>query len=313
MSTPAKAQLRRSTARTMPFTPKSFSKAPIAGKNATRKNSTGKEPLAAIAHDTRNVVAALRLYCDLLAEPGVLSEGHQHYAAELQAIAAASSGLVEQLAALGLPSQSGVSPASATPPVKMSGASAYIDDLTLAVRLLEGPLATMAGEKIDLHVETLPCPGRVRLSQESLTRILINLTRNAAEAMQQGGCIRITLQQGDGGNFLDRRKVLAQTPRTVLLCVQDSGPGVPERQMQHLFFARFTTKVSDDAAQPTAVHRVLGLSIVRHLAESGFGCVRAISFAGRGARFEVELPLIFRTRSNNGFVADFTERANIEC
>jgi signal transduction histidine kinase len=297
----------------MPFTPKSFGKALIAGKNATRKNSTGKEPLAAIAHDTRNVVAALRLYCDLLAEPGVLSEGHQHYAAELQAIAAASSGLVEQLAALGLPSQSGVSPASATPPVKMSGASAYIDDLTLAVRRLEGPLATMAGEKIDLHVETLPCPGRVRLSQESLTRILINITRNAAEAMQQGGCIRITLQQGDGGNFLDRRRVSATSPRTVLLCVQDSGPGVPERQMPHLFEAGFTTKGLDDAAHSASAHRGLGLSIVRHLAESAGGCVRAISVAGRGARFEVELPLIFRTRSNNGFVADFTERANIEC
>ncbi len=313
MSTPAKAHLRRSTARTMPFTPKSFGKALIAGKNATRKNSTGKEPLAAIAHDTRNVVAALRLYCDLLAEPGVLSEGHQHYAAELQAIAAASSGLVEQLAALGLPSQSGVSPASVTPPVKMSGASAYIDDLTLAVRRLEGPLATMAGEKIDLHVETLPCPGRVRLSQESLTRILINLTRNAAEAMPQGGRIRITLQQGDGGNFLDRRRVSATSPRTVLLCVQDSGPGVPERQMPHLFEAGFTTKGSEDAAHPASAHRGLGLSIVRHLAESAGGCVRAISVAGRGARFEVELPLIFRTRSDNGFVADFTERANIEC
>ena len=310
MSTPAKAQLRRSTARTMPFTPKSFSKAPIAGKNATRK-----EPLAAIAHDTRNVVAALRLYCDLLAEPGVLSEGHQHYAAELQAIAAASSGLVEQLAALGLPSQSEarVSSVPATPSGRVSSASAYIDDLTVAVRRLEGPLATMAGEKIDLHVETLPCPGRVRLSQESLTRILINLTRNAAEAMPQGGRIRITLQQGDGGNFLDRRRVSATSPRTVLLCVQDSGPGVPERQMPHLFEAGFTTKGSDDAAHPASAHRGLGLSIVRHLAESAGGCVRAISVAGRGARFEVELPLIFRTRSNNGFVADFTERANIEC
>jgi signal transduction histidine kinase len=302
MSTPAKAQLRRSIARTIPFTPKSF------GKNAARK-----ELLAAIAHDTRNVVAALRLYCDLLAEPGVLSEGHQHYAAELQAIAAASSGLVEQLAALGLSSQSGVSSASVTPPVKISGASSYIDNLTVAVRRLQGPLATMAGEKIDLHVETLPCPGRIRLSQESLTRILINLTRNAAEAMPQGGRIRITLQQGDGGNFLDRPRVSATSPRTVLLCVQDSGPGVPERQMPHLFEAGFTTKGLDDAAHPTSAHRGLGLSIVRHLAESAGGCVRAISVAGRGARFEVELPLIFRTRSNNGFVADFTERANIEC
>jgi signal transduction histidine kinase len=298
----------------MPFTPKSFGNAPIAGKNATRKNSTGKEPLAAIAHDTRNVVAALRLYCDLLAEPGVLSEVHQHYAAELQAIAAASSGLVEQLAALGLPSQSEARPSSAViPSAKISGASAYIDDLTVAVRRLEGPLATMAGAKIDLHVETLPCPGRVRLSQEGLTRILINLTRNAAEAMPQGGRIRITLQQGDGGNFLDRRRVSPTTPRTVLLCVQDSGPGVPERQMPHLFDAGFTTKGSDDAAHPASAHRGLGLSIVRHLAETAGGCVRAISVAGRGARFEVELPLIFRTRSNNGFVADFTERANIEC
>ena len=162
-------------------------------------------------------------------------------------------------------------------------------------------------------METLPCPGRVRLSQESLTRILINITRNAAEAMQQGGCIRITLQQGDGGNFLDRRRVSATSPRTVLLCVQDSGPGVPERQMPHLFEAGFTTKGLDDAAHSASAHRGLGLSIVRHLAESAGGCVRAISVAGRGARFEVELPLIFRTRSNNGFVADFTERANIEC
>ena len=128
MSTPAKAQLRRSTARTMPFTPKSFSKAPIAGKNATRKNSTGKEPLAAIAHDTRNVVAALRLYCDLLAEPGVLSEGHQHYAAELQAIAAASSGLVEQLAALRVLSRQVVARRTPPPPLRSRIASAPAAD-----------------------------------------------------------------------------------------------------------------------------------------------------------------------------------------
>ena len=309
MSTPAKAQLRRSTARTIPFTPKNFGKAPIAGKNAT-----GKEPLAAIAHDTRNVVAALRLYCDLLAEPGVLSEGHQHYAAELQAIAAASSGLVEQLAALGIPSQpdARVSSVPATPSGRFSGASAYIDDLTIAVRRLEGPLATMAGEKIDLHVETLPCPGRVRLSQESLTRILINLTRNAAEAMSQGGRIRITLQQGDGGNFLERRRSSLQFSRTVLLCVQDSGPGIPDDQMEHLFEAGFTTR-GPGAGDLSGTHRGLGLSIVHRLAEAAGGCVRAISAPGRGARFEVELPLIYRTRAKSGFCADFPERANIEC
>ena len=311
MSTLAKAPLRRSPARFIPFVQKTFGK----GKRGAGKNSQNQEPLAAIAHDARNVVAALRLYCDLLAEPGVLSEGHEHFAAELQAVAAASSGLVEHLAALSmeLRVEAQASSLKAISLEKTYGPVHQIDDLAAAVRRLEGPLATMAGAKIDLHVEALPCPGRVRLSEEDLTRILLNLTRNAAEAMPQGGRIRITLQQGDGGNFLDLRRVSPTSPRTVLLCVQDSGPGVPERQMPHLFEAGFTTKGSDDAVQPGSAHRGLGLSIVRHLAESAGGCVRAISVAGRGARFEVELPLIFRTRSNNGFVADFTERANIEC
>jgi hypothetical protein len=49
----------------------------LSGKYARSKTAAGaqhNEPLAAIAHDARNVVAALRLYCDLLAEPGVLQK-----------------------------------------------------------------------------------------------------------------------------------------------------------------------------------------------------------------------------------------------
>ncbi|HUD55353.1 MAG TPA: hypothetical protein VMR02_09010 [Terracidiphilus sp.] len=34
--------------------------------------------LAEVAHEARNMVAALGLYCDLLSEPGVLSATHQH-------------------------------------------------------------------------------------------------------------------------------------------------------------------------------------------------------------------------------------------
>jgi signal transduction histidine kinase len=301
----AKPQPSRSPLQSLPVTKNTYRDA---------KQTVGKESLAAIAHDARNVVAALRLYCDLLAEPGVLSAGHEHFAAELQAVAAASSGLVEQLAALSVAPYPKARESSATvnSSAKTSGSLPYIDDLAAAVRQLEGPLATMAGSKIDLQVESLPCPGRIRLSQEGLTRILINLTRNAAEAMPQGGRIRITVQQGDGGNFLDRRPASAQLPRTVLLCVQDSGSGISDEQMQHLFEAGFTTK-GQDAAWTSGAHRGLGLSIVHRLAEAAGGCVRAISAPGRGARFEVELPLIYRTRANSAFIADFTERANIEC
>lgn len=251
-----------------------------------------KEPLDAIAHDARNVVTALELCCDLLAEPGVLSEEHRQFAAELRVIASAGSGLVEQLTALRI----GGRAAKTT-------RSLPIGDLAEEVQRLRRPLAALAGPKIALEMECLNCFGRVRLSQEGLTRILINLTRNAAEVMPQGGRIRITVQQGGGGSFLDGEH---WPLRTVPLCVQDSGPGIPAEQLEYLFDAGFSTK------RANRMNRGLGLSIVRHLAETAGGTARAVPALG-GARFEVELPLIDFAQGHRGFPADFPERANLQC
>src|SRR5580704_1145409 len=58
------------------------------------------ESLAELAHDARNMVTALGLYCDLLEEPGVLATAYTHYAHELRLVAAASRRLVEKLVML---------------------------------------------------------------------------------------------------------------------------------------------------------------------------------------------------------------------
>src|SRR5208282_2346686 len=58
------------------------------------------ETLAEVAHDARNMVTALGLYCDLLEEPGVLATPFVHYGHELRLVAAASRRLVEKLVAL---------------------------------------------------------------------------------------------------------------------------------------------------------------------------------------------------------------------
>ena len=57
------------------------------------------ESLAELAHDARNMVTALGLYCDLLEEPGVLATQFAHYGNELRLVAAASRRLVEKLVA----------------------------------------------------------------------------------------------------------------------------------------------------------------------------------------------------------------------
>ena len=58
--------------------------------------------IAALSHDIRNILSALNLYSDLLAEPEVLNPGHQHYADDLRLVAQAGSKMLERLA--GLPS-----------------------------------------------------------------------------------------------------------------------------------------------------------------------------------------------------------------
>ena len=55
------------------------------------------ETVAEVAHDARNMVTALDLYCDLLQQPGVLAEPFVHYGGELRLVAAASRRLVEKL------------------------------------------------------------------------------------------------------------------------------------------------------------------------------------------------------------------------
>ena len=291
MLTLVKPAPRRSDARRASFARKS---AVVKRASAVRS----EESLGAIAHDARNVVAALELCCDLLAQPGVLAEGHEDFAAELRAVATTGSALLERLTAFTDPDSLRACRAKKAPAFSSS-----IDDLAAGVAQLERPLAAFVGPQIHLEMECLSCFGGVRLSHEDLTRILINLTRNAAEAMPQGGRIRVTVQQGDGGSFLDTTLPAG----TVLLCVQDSGPGISREHVARIFDAGFTTK------KRNAATRGLGLSIVRRLAEAAGGSVRAIAAPGGGARFEVELPLIHCARANSSFPADFPERANLEC
>jgi signal transduction histidine kinase len=154
-----------------------------------------------------------------------------------------------------------------------------------------------------VEVASLPCAGRLALSEENLTRILLNLVRNAAEAMPRGGRVRITAQRGGGESFL---WILAEGPEagsersregnrergreTVILCVEDTGPGIPAELQERVFEPGYSTH-RDGRPWPEAVHRGLGLSIVRELVEEAGGRVRVGPSRARGARLEIELPL----------------------
>lgn len=248
------------------------------------------EALLGLCHDARNLVTALGLCSELLSEPGVLSEEHGHFAGEIRSIAEACNVLVGHLSALARSER-----ASRNLPVDTP-----VADLAEAVRQLGGLLSAVAGPRVVLQTACLPCAGELRLSEENLTRILLNLVRNAADAMPEGGRIRITAQRGGGSSFLwtlapDEGPWDSVSAPTVLLTVEDSGPGIPPALVDRIFDPGFSTR-RGLGPWTQAPHHGLGLSIVRELVEEAGGSIRAGSAPLGGARFEVELPV--RTLTN---------------
>jgi len=267
----------------------------------------GGETLAEVAHDARNMVTALLLYCDLLEAPGVLATSFIHYGTELRLVAAASRRLVEKLGAL----DSGRGLEAALPTFRLDDSERRGVRLECAVRSsrtsrwdpmpavlianLAGDLlanrnllAALAGPSIALTVTTEAGAQPVWLSGEDLTRVLVNLVKNAAEAMPAGGKIRLDLEEHPASEGASG---------SLSMTVEDSGPGIPAEALERVFEAGFSTQSNSSAGTGwPASHRGLGLSITRSLIEKAGGRIVASNRAPAnqpptGARLAIELPI----------------------
>ena len=285
------------------------------------------ESLAEVAHDARNMVTALALYCDLLEEPGVLAAPFFHYGSELRLVTAASRRLVEKLAALDAPA--GCETSSFEPPQspiggttrevnagaapkgievaagaglrhespgwgrgQAAGAGRWeslfaepVRDLAAELVSNRNLLAALAGPGIAVTVDTDGGSRPVRLSAEDLTRLLVNLVKNAAEAMPRGGRIEIALRE---------RPASGREAARLLLTLDDTGSGIAAESLEKIFDSGFTTHPKGAARNGgwPVLHRGLGLAITRSLVESAGGRITAANRSGtHGARFTIELPV----------------------
>lgn len=251
------------------------------------------ESLAGIAHDARNMVSALALYCDLLEEPGVLAPAFRHYGDELRLVAAASRRLVEKLVAFDGRTAASDSqrvqdacallhpdnphmPLPAAPPVRRSDLlpPTPVGNLAGALLANRSLLSALAGPSIALTVDTTGGDRPVMLTGEDLTRVLVNLVRNAVEASPAGGGISIGLHETDDG--------------WLALSIDDCGPGIPGTELDRIFEPGYTTHGD---CSPGGARRGLGLSVTRTIVEAAGGRIRAENRQRAGARFEILLPV----------------------
>lgn len=126
-----------------------------------------------------------------------------------------------------------------------------------------------------------PPPTRVLGDPSKLMQIFTNLTINAAQAMPNGGTVTLGVE---------RKRVRPpeeeQLPDADYICihVQDTGTGIRNGDLTHIFETFFTTKSAEGTG--------LGLAVSARIAREHDGWIGVITQEGRGSTFTVYLPPI---------------------
>lgn len=105
------------------------------------------------------------------------------------------------------------------------------------------------------------------LDPAQMQQVLVNLIKNAMQAMTRGGLL--TLQTGEGAEG-------------VWVSVSDTGHGIPQEQINRIFEPFYTTKKKGTG---------LGLMIVRRIVRAHGGRIELESHVHRGTTFRIWLPL----------------------
>src|SRR5262245_28511088 len=147
------------------------------------------------------------------------------------------------------------------PQIKMVSLNEVVlDTIELLRPELENRGQTVA-EKLD---NNLP---QVLADRGQMKQVLVNLARNAIQAMTRGGVL--TVQTGRESD-------------QVWVGISDTGGGIPQEQLNRIFEPFFTTKKKGTG---------LGLMIVQRIVRTHGGRIELESQVGRGTLFRIWLPL----------------------
>jgi PAS domain S-box-containing protein len=105
------------------------------------------------------------------------------------------------------------------------------------------------------------------IDPNQIQQVLVNLAKNALQAMTRGGTL--TLQTGEGSDG-------------VWVSVSDTGAGIPQELLNRIFEPFYTTKKKGSG---------LGLMIVQRIVRAHEGRIELESQVGRGTTFRIWLPL----------------------
>lgn len=136
--------------------------------------------------------------------------------------------------------------------------------------VLEFSRAELSQAGIALTIDVAAALPEVAADEAQLRQALLNLVRNAREAMAKGGRLEVVVAAREGAGL-------------VVVTVADSGPGIAAAHLGQIFDPFFSTKERGTG---------LGLALVHQIVVEHGGRVEVDSGEGRGTRFSLSFPAL---------------------
>jgi nitrogen-specific signal transduction histidine kinase/CheY-like chemotaxis protein len=154
----------------------------------------------------------------------------------------------------------------------------------------------------DINMETVLGAGQwpAFADGHQLENVLLNLALNAKAAMPDGGCLTIETANTYLDDAYVRRFGDVEAGQYVVLCVTDTGTGIPEDILDQVFDPFFTTKRAGEGSG-------LGLAMVHGFVKQSGGHVRIYSEVGKGTTVKVYLPRFIGAEEANATPAGSAE------
>jgi len=156
-------------------------------------------------------------------------------------------------------------------------------DMNKHVLHMQKMLVRMIGEDVELHIVFGDGVGAVKIDRGQLEQIIMNLVVNARDAMPNGGRISVVTEALNVEQDCLPHDSHALPGRYSVLKVSDTGVGMSEEVISHIFEPFYTTKID---GQGTG----LGLATIYGAVQQAGGFVKVSSEPRKGSEFSVFLP-----------------------
>ena len=207
---------------------------------------------AQVTHEVRNPLASIGLYAELLGDEAGSS-------AEARRLVDSISSEVDRLTEI----TENYLRFAKLPQPKLE----HEDLSALVASVAEFARAELAQSRIALEMELPPQPVEIAVDENQIRQALLNLIRNAREAMADGGRLKISVER--------------RQDDSAAITVTDSGAGISVDHLGKVFDPFFSTKAKGTG---------LGLALVQQIAAEHGGRAEVESVLGQGTTFRLVLP-----------------------